>query len=206
MTPTDTVLIADDHPLLIDIATQLLKREGFNVVASTGNGTEALRLINEIKPCIALLDLHMPGLGGLEIARRIARTSPATSVIVYTGFANSTVLTEAIDSGAKGFVSKAAPTEDLVRAVRSVSEGGTYIDPVLAGSLVVNTPSHPQLSKREREILRLLSDGKTNEAIGKELFLSPETIRTHVRNAMVKLSAKTRTQAVVIAMRTNQIS
>lgn len=201
-----SVLIADDHPAMVDVASRLLERGGMKTTGTASDGVEALEKIEALRPMVALLDLKMPGLDGLEVARKAARVSPETQVVIYTGFADHAQLTEALDSGVKGFVNKEGPLDDLVRAVGAVASGGTYIDPVLAGNLVVTPNASPQLSKREREVLRHLAEGMSNEEIGKELFLSPETVRTHVRNAMVKLGARTRLQAVVMAMRTNLIA
>jgi DNA-binding NarL/FixJ family response regulator len=150
----------------------------------------------------------MPRGSGIEVAREVSRRFPATSVIVYTGFGDQSLLHEALDAGARGFVLKEAPLEDLVRAIELVSKGGTYVDPVLAGSLAraVLGKESPILSPRERDVLRLLAGGHGNEEIGRELHISPETVRTHVRKAMQKLNADTRTQAVATAIRQSLIA
>jgi two-component system response regulator DesR len=143
----------------------------------------------------------------VEIAARVSRSSPDTKVILYTAFGDRALLTEALDAGVRGFVLKEAPLDDLVRAVEMVAGGAVYVDPVLAGVLAsVESEKMPQLTKREREVLRALSDGLTNEQIGKQLFLSPETVRTHVQKAMRKLEADTRTQAVALALRQSLIA
>ena len=133
----------------------------------------------------------MPRLGGIEVARRAATVSPETAVILYTAYGDRALLTEALDAGARGFVLKEAPLSDIVRAVQLVAGGGTYVDPVLAGFLASAhaTDKIPSLTHRERDVLRLLADGMSNEEIGKALFISPETVRTHVRKAMDKLDA-----------------
>lgn len=201
-----TALIADDHPLVIALLKQLLEKEGIEVIGCASHGEEAWRMIVEKRPNLAILDLRMPSLGGLEVARRVESLDFKVDIIIYTGFPEVAVLTEALDAGVKGFVAKSGPIEELVRAIQSVCDGRTYIDPVLAGSLMTNSTAHPNLSKREREVLRFLAEGLTNEAIGKKLFLSPETIRTHIRNATVKLSAKNRVEAVAIGFRDGIIS
>jgi DNA-binding NarL/FixJ family response regulator len=159
-------------------------------------------------PTVALLDLRMPRLSGIEVARRLGRTAPDTAVILYTAFGDRALLTEALDAGARGFVLKEAPLAEVVRAIQLVSGGRTYVDPVLAGVLSssVATGKMAALTQRERDVLRLLADGLSNEEIGKELFISPETVRTHVRKAMAKLDADTRTQAVATALRQSLIA
>jgi DNA-binding NarL/FixJ family response regulator len=196
-------LVADDHPAVLEAVCLYLEHNGVTVVARAETGNEALAKIESRRPPVALLDVRMPELGGIEIARQVARTSPDTAVILYTGYGDRALLTEALDAGARGFVLKEAPLDDLLRAVRVVAGGGTYVDPVLAGVLATSafTDTAPALTQREREVLRLLADGLSNEEIGKQLFISPETVRTHVRKAMEKLDADTRTQAVARALR-----
>ena len=150
----------------------------------------------------------MPKLGGIELARRAARSAPDTAILLYTGYGDRALLTEALDAGVSGFVLKEAPMDDLIRAVKDVAGGTTYVDPVLAGTLAASSVGArlPQLTQRERDVLRLLADGLSNEEIGKRLFISAETVRTHVRKAMDKLDADTRTQAVARALRDRLIA
>ena len=125
------------------------------------------------------------------------------AVILYTAHGERGLLAEGLDCGARGYVLKDAPPDDIVRAVKRVAEGGAYVDPTLASELVSPkaTERLPALSTREREILGLLANGFSNPEIASRLFISPETVRTHVRNAMTKLEADTRTQAVALALR-----
>ena len=202
-----TCLIADDHPAVVDAVARYLDHHGIVVVDLAHEGDDALAKIESHNPDIALIDLSMPGLEGVEVIRRARRSSPATAAIIYTGHATTSVVDEALDAGARGLVLKGAPLPDLVRALEVVASGSVYIDAVLAAGLATRRFTEtPELSKREREILRLLSNGMTNEEIGRELFISPETVRTHVRRAISKLGAKTRTQAVATALRKGLIS
>jgi DNA-binding NarL/FixJ family response regulator len=157
---------------------------------------------------VALIDVRMPRLGGIELARKAQRTAAGTAILLYTGYGDRALLTEALDAGVRGFVLKEAPMDDLLRAVRAVSAGGTYVDPVLAGAIATSALGSelPELTRREREVLRLLADGLSNEEIGKRLYISAETVRTHVRKAMAKLDADTRTQAVARALRDRLIA
>jgi DNA-binding NarL/FixJ family response regulator len=206
--PPLTCVVADDHPAVLDAVAEFLGREGIDVVARARDGLEALREIEDRRPLLALVDVRMPKLGGVELTRRAKRSTPETAVLLYTGYGDRALLTEALDAGVRGLVLKEAPMDDLLRALDSVAGGGTYIDPVLAGALATQTlgSGMPQLTARERDVLRLLADGLSNEEIGKRLFISAETVRTHVRKAMDKLDADTRTQAVARALREHLIS
>jgi DNA-binding NarL/FixJ family response regulator len=200
--------VADDHPAIVDsIGRFLASEEGIDVVGSAGDGVEALARIQDLSPDVAVLDVRMPELGGIEVARRLTTAGSRTGLILYTAYAERALVIEAIDAGAHGFVLKESALSDLVRAVRVVAGGRTYVDPVLAGVLAGPdaTDRIPGITKREREVLRLLADGMRNEQIGIELSISPLTVRTHVEKAMQKLEADTRTQAVAIALRMSVI-
>ncbi len=201
-------LVADDHPAMVEAICDVLTGDGIEIVGRAVDGEEALAKIEVRKPDVAVIDLRMPRVSGIETTRLAAKVSPDTAVLLYTAYGDSALLTEAIDAGARGFILKEAPLADLVRAVRLVAEGGTYVDPVLAGALTTAsaTAEIPALTQREREVLRLLADGHSNEEIGKRLFISPETVRTHVRKTMAKLDADTRTQAVATALRQSLIA
>lgn len=201
-------LVADDHPAVVEAVADVLSEHGIEVAGRARDGHEAAQKIEASQPKVALLDLRMPGLSGIEVARRVGRSSPGTAVILYTAFGDRALLTEALDAGARGFVLKEAPLAEVVRAVELVASGRTYVDPVLAGVLSSSAATEKilQLTQRERDVLRLLADGMSNEEIGKTLFISPETVRTHVRKAMAKLDADTRTQAVATALRQSLIA
>lgn len=201
-------VVADDHPAVLEAVAEFLAQSGIEVVGRARDGEEALEKIEQRKPQVALVDVRMPKLGGIELARRAQRAAPDTSILLYTGYGDRALLTEALDAGVRGFVLKEAPMDDLLRAVQAVATGGTYVDPVLAGTLAASSigSALPQLTQRERDVLRLLADGLSNEEIGKRLFISAETVRTHVRKAMDKLDADTRTQAVARALRDQLIA
>jgi DNA-binding NarL/FixJ family response regulator len=203
-----TCLIADDHPAMIEAIADTLSASGIEIAGRARDGEEALAKIEARTPSVAVIDLRMPRLSGMEVARRVAAAGLETGVILYTAYGERALLTEAMDAGARGFVLKEAPLSDLVRAVELVAGGGVYVDPVLAGVFATSaaTDRLPALTQRERDVLRLLADGRSNEEIGKELFISPETVRTHVRKAMGKLDADTRTQAVATALRQSLIA
>jgi DNA-binding NarL/FixJ family response regulator len=201
-------LVADDHPAMRRAVTEILQANGVQVIGEAADGEEAIAKIEARKPEVALIDIRMPRLSGVEVARRVSRSTPETAVILYSGYGDKALLIEALDAGARGFVLKEAPLIDLHRAIETVAGGGTYVDPVLAGALASAEVAAklPSLTRRERDVLRLLSDGRSNEEIGKELFISPETVRTHLRKAMDKLEADTRTEAVAKALRQRLIA
>jgi DNA-binding NarL/FixJ family response regulator len=186
----------------------ILRERGIDIVAEAKDGEQALELIAQHKPTLALIDLRMPRVSGIEVARRSRRVSPDTAIMLYTAYGERALLTEALDAGARGFLLKEAPLGDLVRAVETVANGGVYVDPVLAGVFATASATEklPALTQRERDVLRLLADGLSNEEIGQRLFISAETVRTHVRKAMAKLDADTRTQAVAKALRQSLIA
>jgi DNA-binding NarL/FixJ family response regulator len=206
--PPITCVVADDHPAVLEAVAEFLVQGGIEVIARARDGEEALERIEQRKPQVALVDVRMPKLGGIELTRRAQRSAPETSILLYTGYGDRALLTEALDAGVRGFVLKEAPMDDLLRAVQSVATGGTYVDPVLAGTLAASSIGNklPELTQRERDVLRLLADGLANEEIGKRLYISAETVRTHVRKAMDKLDADTRTQAVARALRDHLIA
>lgn len=201
-------VVADDHPAIVDSVGRYLDSEDdVEVVGTANDGRTALQRIEELAPDVAILDIRMPEPGGVEIARHLTAAGKGPAVILYTAYAERALVIEAIDAGAQGFVLKESPLVDLVRAVRLVADGRTYVDPVLAGVLAGPDAADriPGITKREREVLRLLADGMRNEQIARELSISPLTVRTHIEKAMEKLEADTRTEAVANALRMSLI-
>ena len=203
-----TCILADDHPPILDAVSRFLSASGFAVVDTAEDGEAALAAVERHRPRVCVADVKMPKLDGLELIGRIAKVSPETAVLVYSGVAEQGLVSDALDAGARGFAVKDAPLDDLARAIDVVADGGLYIDPVLAAALAM--PNRPggrkNLSEREREVLRLLAEGGSYAEIGSKLFLSPDTIRAHAQHAMTKLGARTRTQAVAVALREAMIA
>ena len=203
-----TCVIADDHPPIIDALGRYLAAAGFSVVATALDGEQALEAVLTHRPRVCVADVRMPKMDGLELARRIAEVAPDVAVLLYSGVADRGLVSDALDAGARGFALKDAPLEDLARAIDTVASGGLYVDPVLAASLATARHDDPRkpLSPREREVLRLLADGAAYAEIGSTLFLSPDTVRAHAQRAMTKLGARTRTEAVALALRDSLIA
>jgi DNA-binding NarL/FixJ family response regulator len=202
-------VVADDHPAILDAVSRFLESErGFELVGRANDGESVLRLIDEEKPEIALLDIRMPGIGGIDIAAKLAVEKSPTSVVLYTAYPERALLLAALDAGVRGFILKEAPLDELLRAIRIVAGGGSYIDAALAGVLAgpATTERMLTLTKRERDVLRLLAEGMRDEQAGRTLSISPLTVRTHVQHAMAKLKCETRTQAVAVALRESLIS
>lgn len=195
-----TAVLADDHAAVLDAVGRMLDAQGIGVLACVSDGPAALTAIETHRPTVAVVDVRMPKLSGIEVARR---AGASTTICIYTGHRDRAQMLDAVAAGVRGIVLKEAPLGDLVHAILVLAKGGAYFDPVLAGVLMVGDELEPpaKLSERERSVLRFLADGHRNEAIGSELHIAPDTVRAHIRNAMRKLGAFTRTQAVATAMR-----
>jgi DNA-binding NarL/FixJ family response regulator len=201
-----TCVIADDHPAMLEAMAASLAHLDVDVVGRAAAGAEALALIEEHRPALGLLDVRMPRGSGVEVARRSRQSAPDTAIVLYTAFGERATVVEAFDLGVRGFVLKEAPLPELGRAILTVLEDGVYVDPALAPLLVRSGGGRISvLSDRERDVLRLVADGLSNGQIGGKLFISPETVRTHVRSAMSKLDADNRTHAVASALRASII-
>jgi DNA-binding NarL/FixJ family response regulator len=197
-------LVVDDHAAVREGVKMILTRDReISVIGESSSGDGAVDMAEKRRPDVIVMDVRMEGMDGFEATRQITAAHPEMAVILYTAHGERGLLAEGLDCGARGYVLKEAPPDDIVRAVKRVAEGGAYVDPTLASELVTPkaTERLPALSGREREILGLLANGFSNPDIAQRLFISPETVRTHVRNAMTKLEADTRTQAVALALR-----
>jgi DNA-binding NarL/FixJ family response regulator len=211
MTPSATplnVVIVDDHVALRRGVELLLRRNGHHVVGAADDAESAESLIMRRRPDVALIDLALPRESGAELTRRLLQADPDVRIVLYTGTTDERQLLEGLDAGAAGFALKSGDPEELEEAIRTVAEGRDWLDPRLKPLLArKNGNGHAHvLSPREREILGLLSKGLSGEEAAKQLFLSSETVRTHVRNAMTKLGATTRVHAVALALKRGEIS
>lgn len=203
-----TVLIADDHPLVLSGLRALLETlEGIEVVGQAADGSEAVRLAVSLRPDVAVMDLQMPNLDGIEATRQIAERLPGTAVLALTMHDDDASLFAAIRAGARGYLLKGAAQEDVARAIAAVSRGEAIFGPAVAGRLLqffaagpesASLP-FPQLTAREREILDLMAGGLTNAEIGQRLFLSSKTVSNNVSVIFDKLQVAGRPKAIVQA-------
>lgn len=211
-----TILLADDHQVLREALRLLLEAQpGFHIVAETGDGLEAAALVEKHRPDVLLVDMMMPGLTGLEVARRTKRLFPATKVIVLSMYDAENYVVEALAAGAEGYVLKQSSAQELVSAIRQVMEGGVYLSPALNERAVQAYiqrahESHSGdpldlLSDREREVLQLAAEGLSNPQIAERLSLSPRTVEMHRAHLMRKLGLKTQTDLVKFAVRRGMV-
>jgi DNA-binding NarL/FixJ family response regulator len=201
MTHRTKVLIVDDHPLFRGGLRQVILDDGrFELVGETGNGEDALRLIQEKKPDVAVLDVKLPGLTGLEIARKLQEKRSRTHVIMLTMHNEEDLFNRALDCGAMGFVLKENAVEEIVKAIVAVADGQHYLSSTISGylvrrrhraeSLAKEKPGLDDLTKAELRVLKLISMKKTSREIGAELFISPRTVEAHRANICSKLGLR----------------
>jgi DNA-binding NarL/FixJ family response regulator len=203
------VLLGDDHTMVRQGLRRAIEQtEDLRVVGEGSNGEEILRAAAESPPDIAVLDIRMPAMDGIEVARRIKEAHPQTGVVMLTAYDDRHFVVEAVRAGARGYVLKTRDAEHLLQAVRLVAEGNMVIDPDLVVTLAEELStakeqgrSSETLTERELEILQLLAFGYTNRDIGGRLFISPDTVKTHLEHIYQKLGASDRTAAVAEAMR-----
>ena len=202
------VVIVDDHLALRRGLELLLRPEGHHVVGVAGDADEALGLIGRRRPDVAVVDLELPGRSGAELTTALLERDGDLRVLLYTGVVNVDTLAVAMECGATGFALKSGEPTELLAAIVAVAAGEGFVDPRLRRVLLARetTDRVSVLSDREREVLDLLASGLTGEEAAVRLFLSPETIRSHIRNAMAKLDAQTRGHAIAIALRQGDIS
>jgi len=213
-----TVVVADDQELFRrGMHTVLATEAGFEVIGEAGSGDEAVARVAELAPDVVLMDVRMPGMSGIEAARRIRQDTPSTRVVMLTSSDEEDDLYGAIRAGANGYLLKDASLDDVSRAVQAVARGESLISPSMASKLLTefNTataastpddtgsvdPESPRLSERELQVLRLVAQGRTNREAAAALNLAENTVKNHVANILEKLHLHSRLAAVVYAMR-----
>jgi len=202
------VLIADDHPMFRDGLRMLFSAaEAFALVGEATTGEQAVALAEELQPDVILMDIKMPGINGVEAARRILRTSPHIGILILTMFENDDSIFAAVCAGARGYLLKGADEEEITRAIQAVSHGEAIFSPNIAQKLMTyfarfrgeSSNIFPDLTPREYEILTLLAKGYSNPQIAQELVLSARTVRNHVSNIFSKLQVSDRAQVIIRA-------
>jgi two-component system response regulator DegU len=221
-----SIVLVDDHQLFREGVKRILEMEDdFKVVGEGADGEEAYRLAEIHKPDVVLMDINMPNVNGVSAAEHVISVSPKTRVIILSIHDDEGYVYRTLRSGASGYLLKEMGTNDLVEAVRVVASGGAYIHPKVTGKLIdefrrlseqegpsqrtfssddsqaVDPSLIESLTRREREVLQLMAEGKSNRAIGEFLFISEKTVKNHVSSILQKLNVQDRTQAVVISIK-----
>ncbi|MFN2467512.1 MAG: response regulator [Gaiellaceae bacterium] len=197
-----TCLIVDDHEVVREgLRLSLSRAPHIRVIGEAADGESAVALAERRRPNVVIMDVRMPGMDGLEATKLINEKVPGIAVLIFTAFSERSLLGRGLDSGAKGYILKEAPHQTLVRAIEKVNSGDGYVDPALMPAFLSSKDRDDMLTAREREILQLLADGMSNADVAGRLFISQETVKSHVRHILTKLEADTRTQAVAIALR-----
>ncbi len=204
------IVLADDHQVVRKGLKALLSTEpDFNIVGEAGDGLETLRLVEDLHPDILVLDLMMAGINGLEVTRQLNKKVPQVGIVILSMHSNEAYVLEALRCGAKAYILKESPPEELVRAVREVFAGRRYLSsPLSERAIEAYTqrtevkPMDPydQLTTREREIMQLTAQGQTNAEIASRLFISPRTVETHRTNLMRKLDLHNHAQLIQFAI------
>ncbi len=196
------VLIADDHPIVRDGLRGMLTAEAdFEVVGEAGDGAQVLALVDSLLPDVILMDLRMPGVGGLEAIQVLAQRQSPARVLVLTTYDSDRDVLPALGAGATGYLLKDAPRPELLRAIRAAARGETVLAPSVVTRLVTDlrSPTQEQLSERELEVLTLIAQGETNRGAATRLFISEATVKTHLLHIYAKLDVGDRAAAVATA-------
>jgi DNA-binding NarL/FixJ family response regulator len=206
------VLIVDDHDLFRTGLRNLLEEQGVVVVGEAATGGEAVKIVREIAPDVVVMDLNMPGMGGVDATRHITAIAPLTRVVMLTISEDDSDVMDAILAGACGYLLKDSSIQDLMAGIRAASRGESLISPNIAAKVLQRvraTSTQPEiantiraeLSDREIEVLKLIANGKDNAVIAGELHISPKTVKNHISNILMKLQIDNRIQAAVYAVR-----
>jgi len=206
------ILIADDHALMRDGIRRILEREpGFDVVAEAGDGEEAIALIKKLEPDIAIIDIAMPKVDGIEVTQQVKALCPKTAVLILTAYDDDEFVFSLIEAGAAGYLLKSVQSQELIRAIHAVRAGESVLHPTIARKVLNHfvpslskreeQPQQEILTDRELEVLKLVTKGLSNKEIGDELALSVRTVEGHLGSIFGKLRVSSRTEAVYRALK-----
>lgn len=221
------ILIIDDHQLFREGVKRILAMENnFDVVAEGDDGSTAIKLVEQYQPDVILMDINMPKVNGMEATRQLIETYPDVKVLILSIHDDESYVTHVLKTGASGYLLKEMDADSLIEAVRVVADGGAYIHPKVTHNLIkeyrrLATDTSPEveigfreveyrrplhiLTRRECEVLQLMTDGKSNRSIGEILFISEKTVKNHVSNILQKMNVNDRTQAVVEAIKSGWV-
>jgi DNA-binding NarL/FixJ family response regulator len=198
------VLVADDHPIVrAGVVALLESAEGIEVVAAVSDGAAAVAAAQRLQPDVVLMDLRMPGMDGVAATAAVTESVPAARVVVLTTYETDDAILDAITAGARGYLLKAAPEQEILAGIRSVAAGATVLAPGLAAALargVQRGRDVPRLSARELEVLTLVAEGESNPGIARRLHIAEATVKSHLLHVFEKLEVSDRTRAVTRAM------
>ena len=196
-----SILIADDHEVVREGLVAMINRQpGMHVVAQAGDGAQAAELWNQHRPDITLVDLRMPALDGVGVITQVRAINPRARVIILTTFDGDEDIYRGMRAGARAYLLKDAPRDELLGCIRAVHAGETFVPPLVAAKLAAQVSSE-RLTGREREILQQMGAGASNKAIARQLGISEGTVKTHVKSVLQKLEVASRTEAVSLAAR-----
>jgi DNA-binding NarL/FixJ family response regulator len=206
------VLIVDDHDLFRSGLRNLLEDEGVQIIGEASAGQEALNIVREVAPDVVVMDLNMPGMGGVEATRHISSIAPLTRVVMLTISDQDNDVIDAILAGACGYLLKDSSIQELIAGIRAAAQGESLISPTIASKVLqrlrasttqpeIESTIRAELSDREIEVLKLIANGKDNSMIAAELHISPKTVKNHISNILMKLQIDNRIQAAVYAVR-----
>ncbi|MDQ6824839.1 MAG: response regulator transcription factor [Candidatus Eremiobacteraeota bacterium] len=196
------IAIVDDHPVVREGLSSILEDESdFAVVGTFGSAEEMLEQAASLASDVVLLDLELPRIDGVEAISRLARVAPNSKVIVFTAYDAGEKILGAVRAGAKGYMLKGAPAQEIAQAIRQVNSGGSHLESAIAAKIMVgaSSPKREELSAREREVLALVSQGLSNKQIATQLSIAERTVKFHVTSILGKLGAENRAQAVALA-------
>ncbi|MBI4781026.1 MAG: response regulator transcription factor [Oscillatoriophycideae cyanobacterium NC_groundwater_1537_Pr4_S-0.65um_50_18] len=195
------ILIVDDHPIVRNGLALMVKYEsGMETLAEASSGAEAIEQFRRYQPDVTLMDLRLGDMNGVEVIAAIRQDFPTARIVILTTYDTDEDIYRGLQTGAKGYILKDAPLDELLKAIRTVHAGQQYIPPEV-GAKLAERLSRPQLSERERDVLQLMAQGKSNQDIADSLHITENTVKYHVNNILSKLSVSDRTQAVLMALK-----
>ena len=199
-----TCLVVDDHSVVQQGLNLLFADlEDVELVGTVESGEDAIDAVARLQPQIVLMDVRLPGIDGVSTVKRLQQAAPSIQFVMFSAYGDKRLLSDALAAGARGYVLKGSPPEDLVRAIRTVAAGKPFVDPSLSPALLISDARNAEsaLSEREREILQLLAEGYHTEEVARRIGLSVETVKADTKRVIARLQADTRTHAVAIALR-----